>query len=591
MQEICFSIFCLIPASTGGDQKIFGFAEYISALTLLVLIYTLTDVRHKFRLAIAPLPLYKLSFVVIGSIGAISLLGEVWIAKSWWVLKIPGYSMAVWQASLGLVFLCTFIAWIWYAYMRPSKFGPKNAARYAREMYHHILTGNESNLAVIADELKSSSEELCKYAPSIPRHYRTPDEPARARSKFSEVEVCAHNILELLANRNFCRQIVRTSPATAIYLMEDAAKLKKYHLPLGLFANNITIEALRYEQSLLYMETEQFTAGLLGNMQPFRKAMYGDWRLVEGLGNACLTSPLDISFGAVLDWTGEELTVYGKAIITTMTSWLRETQGRQHSSALDRAINFMEGQLSGAYRINIANSSLYDSPEYARFNAVVDFAKDAVNAIGEMDPLPPVPRLKVKQDEYPHNIYDTLANLMFEIIFTASTIEGDQDRLWYRQYGAVWNSFFGYAKKNKAWNIVRFKLRRLLYNEIRTLDSMPNAKNARILGICLNVCGLSGKTIAHHARDYGSLAAVVIPYAKRIYPELLAKHRKVAKLVLVGSISYDEAEHKLVKTYADVVVREAPAQEFLELDPRPLPTRLKPGGSLLNDAKRINESH
>lgn len=45
--------------------SIFGFAEYISALALLVIVYTIADVRYQFRIAVAPIPLFKLTFILI----------------------------------------------------------------------------------------------------------------------------------------------------------------------------------------------------------------------------------------------------------------------------------------------------------------------------------------------------------------------------------------------------------------------------------------------------------------------------------------------------------------------------------------------
>jgi len=45
---LCF----VVPA--GGEQSIFKLADFIAALALLVIVYIVSDVRYRFRLAIAP---------------------------------------------------------------------------------------------------------------------------------------------------------------------------------------------------------------------------------------------------------------------------------------------------------------------------------------------------------------------------------------------------------------------------------------------------------------------------------------------------------------------------------------------------------
>jgi hypothetical protein len=52
-EELILGICFVLPAA-GGDHSIFTFADFIAALALMVIVYTLSDVRYRFRLAIAP---------------------------------------------------------------------------------------------------------------------------------------------------------------------------------------------------------------------------------------------------------------------------------------------------------------------------------------------------------------------------------------------------------------------------------------------------------------------------------------------------------------------------------------------------------
>jgi len=48
MTEYCFWLFCFEPISASPASKIFGFSEFLAAVALLAVIYTITDVRYKF---------------------------------------------------------------------------------------------------------------------------------------------------------------------------------------------------------------------------------------------------------------------------------------------------------------------------------------------------------------------------------------------------------------------------------------------------------------------------------------------------------------------------------------------------------------
>jgi hypothetical protein len=127
----------------------------------------------------------------------------------------------------------------------------------------------------------------------------------------------------------------------------------------------------------------------------------------------------------------------------------------------------------------------------------------------------------------------------------------------------VWGRFFSLGTEGRTWKIIQFKLRRLLYDEIASMDDLPNFKNARILGICLNVTGLTLRQ-GSHGRDYRALAKVIVPFAQRCYASLRQQLPRVAEAVLIGSITYDAEHNRLVKTYLQGL-RNEPSREFLSL--------------------------
>ena len=52
----------------------FGFEEFLSALALMVLAWTIADTRYRFRLKTAPIPLETITFPTIAVVGVLILM-------------------------------------------------------------------------------------------------------------------------------------------------------------------------------------------------------------------------------------------------------------------------------------------------------------------------------------------------------------------------------------------------------------------------------------------------------------------------------------------------------------------------------------
>lgn len=201
--------------------------------------------------------------------------------------------------------------------------------------------------------------------------------------------------------------------------------------------------------------------------------------------------------------------------------------------------------------------------QIARLRTAVQFVKDAIDLIGKQQTLPST-TLRVRGDRRYKDFYDHVANLMFEIIFSAASVTAPPDKCWTIHYNSVWDEFFGLSGKGKAWKIIHFKLRRLLYNEILRLEKFPNYKSSKILGFCLNVIGLKITKRKGDDREYYPLHKAVLSWTRKNYLRLKSIHPDVAASCLIGSISFDEQGNRLVQTYAQGLNLEAP-KVYLEL--------------------------
>lgn len=558
--EICF-----VTPSNIAASSIFRFSDFITALALLLVVYTITDVRFRFRIAIARHSVHSLTFYLIGILGLAVLLTDVWVAQQWYVpAAIEMFvSQSIWRGFMGAFFLSLPMIWLYYGYIRPPVFGKNNYEKFVRTLYTIILKGSDSELSVIANELARSARTLVTLCRPVRRNWENDEKEDVRRRYRADVSDYAHDLLLLLANRKLCRHILEASPITAMAIFEEMTDQGKYAIPVGSFASNVSTEAIHNKDSVLYHEGDGYISGLMGYRKDFTQAVYGNYRLVESLATNG-TSQLDISYDIVRSWDARQLEAYGRAVLITFKDYLDSNYWRVHSYALYRSLERLKYSCMDLYKLRDVDD-LYESDIFRRLEVVVEFVKKAVDLIGEVDPLPP-PLFRVRRDRYPleADFYDHFAHLMFEIILAASSVKLSPDKCWSIHYSAVWGQFFGLTGGDKAWGIVHHKLRRLLYDEIVRLEKMPNFKSSRILGFCLNVLGPIFRKDVNIYRETNALHKVVLGWTRKNYLKLTKDNPDVAESCLIGSISFDKETHRIVKTYRKGTRLEVP-EKYLEL--------------------------
>jgi hypothetical protein len=556
---------CLVRPDV-HDRGLFGFSEFVTGFGLLALIFTVSETRYRFRVQAAALSLYKLTFWLALIIGIGTLLTDFWFLQGY---LLPSFlsSRIAWQAIFAGLFLILVLWWLWAVFVHPTKFSRFNRRNYAWTLYGYLLQGAESDLPAIAAEIGRSAASIVRHASA-----RSPNGD---QSKSDKTAAVANDILLLIAMRKFCRHIIASAPGTAMAFFDAITRQKKYHVPIGHFASNITTEALLNKDSILYHEDEGFRSGYFGYVRPFTKTIYGDFNLIEAQGNH---SALDVTFDVRWKFDGVQLAAYCRAALTTIESSIDGHSLYLNSGALYRALDVIENATRDLYKLDEKPEHPDSDDVNRRLSTTVSFIGDLIELLEEREKQKGgVDDIPVRQRGEPYkwrgNWYDEIANLMFEVIKHASWTKRADFVSWQIQHNAVWSEFFNF-RESKTRSIILFKLRRLLYEEIRSIDRFPNFQNARILGMCLNVMGLTvGKKHDHTTGQY-QLQKVVISWTRRNYRWLLLQSPKAAQAVQLGTITYDPAIEKLVKTYSEGL-RNEPPREYLELDPctRPVTSR------------------
>lgn len=555
--EYSFGFLFLTPLNA-DNPNIFGFTEFIAGLALMVLAWTIADVRYRFRLQTAPFPLLGASFGIVTVVGILTLMTDLWHAEQWLVLKGDILTPALWQASLGGLFILTFLTWAWVAFIRPPIFSRWNSKRYARALYRYILKGSPIELAVVADELSRSAKQLIHYA--YDRNKSENNENDKKNIEFATVGDFANDLLLLIADKRLCKAFINSSPVTILIIFREISETKKYNIPINIFAKNIMTEAIWNKDSFLYHECDGFSSGLIGYHKPLSNAMFSSFIMADKI-----RSLFDIKLKSKMD--SEQIRAYLQALLITLQDYINNHFGHI-CTPIHTAYSIITPSIYEVSKLNGKEGETFyndDILDYIR--AIIDFIHNVLDVLEQKELREHIKlRIRKKSPSYQKCLYDNLAEMAFDIIVAASSMRSPKWESWVIQHNLVWSKLFDFLHENiSAYKIFHFKLRRLLYNEIKQMDKSPNYKGAMVLGFCLNVMGLSLHS-GEFCKHYKPLHKAVLFWTKKHFARLYEFNPRVLKSGLVDGITYDANNYKLMKTYELGLERE-PSVDCFDVDP------------------------
>ena len=561
MNSPCLTILsvCLTRTPIDPGEGLFGFSNFLSGLALLALVFTQSDPLYRFRVAVAPIPVGALTLAVILLVGSASLLTDLWFALGWYSLPW-GVPKAAIQATLGAVVFLTVILWLTFAFARPPHFGRSNARKFIEEVIRALASGGERRPAVIAQEIRRSAANIitaCK--PASPPQGNPPGRPIPDETRY------AFDLLRLIADRRFCREVVATSPGTAMALMDIAARQQVYFAPLGNFAQNITIEAIKNHDSGLYHENRIGPSGLMGHIQPFTRAMYGCYELIEQSATS-MSSALDLHYRDTDGMTADEWEAYGRAVTTTTADYLKIERQFFESTVLNRAIEHIVESTRGLYRIDGASEWRSIREESEKLSSALRVINDIVSQIDAGPNRPTRRYVRTGNRKYwQRDIVDDLCDALVEILANTSSVVGPADTAWSIQYNVLWSGIDSFGQQSETWKVIHSRLTRLIIHELRDMRKYADFRSIRIIGLLLNVLGVVEQPRSTLHNDFALLRRYTIRLVRKIYLKVVAEQPHVAEAALVGGITFDAQSKRLVKTYARGL-RSEPPREYLDLE-------------------------
>jgi hypothetical protein len=552
MQQ-CLGPLCLVPFAVNAP-KFFGFSEFLAGLALMVLAWTTADARYRFRISTAPLPLQGITFSVVTIVGVLTLLTDLWRAENWLVLDGVYITSTVWQAILGAFFLLTFMTWAWYAFLRPPVYGRNNAIRFRQTLYKSILKGDPVELAVIADELSHSSKTLIRFA-----YDKSIRSSLHNKNKAPKEVTTANEILLLIGDKRFCNAIVESSSGTALAFFEEINVTGKYGVNIEIFSKNVLNEALLNKNSFLYHETAIYESGLIGYHKPLSQAMFSNHKMVDGIGTLFDPDVWDMD-----KWDKVQWKTYVRIVLIAFKDYI-ENSIWNISPVLFRAKSNIESAISDVYKLDgITNISIHEDIP-GKLRVVVSFISEAVKILNN-NQIPPNMILRVKEKYINETVYDYIAELTFNVIYSSSQVQSPIYQCWAIQHNLVWSEIFRLRKmEGEAGKIIRFKVRRLIYNEIKDMTQYPNFIGASVLGLCLNILGFKIKKQDMFKED-NILLKAILAWTKKNFDALYFNYPQIAERSLVDGITYDDINKCLIKTYPANGLRREPRSDYFYVE-------------------------
>lgn len=112
----------LVTPQAAEPKDIFGLAEFIATLALLLVVVMISDFRYRYRLAVHQLNLKKIAFWMGLIVGFLILLIDVWFLNKLPVPAILNNANNL-KAIVGVIFLAFVFYLIFVSFVRPAIFG------------------------------------------------------------------------------------------------------------------------------------------------------------------------------------------------------------------------------------------------------------------------------------------------------------------------------------------------------------------------------------------------------------------------------------------------------------------------------------
>ena len=533
--EKCLMNICIELAPIDASApKFFGFSEFLTSLALMVLAWTTSDVRYRFRIDCAPIPLKGITFWVVVIFGTLTLLTDLWRAEQWFVLTSIPLTIGSWQALMGGALLLTYFLWVWFSFLAPATYGKKNPDKFYQNLYVRVINGSQNELTTMAQEITYSIESIIRYAKNAPNE---------ENKKEYKVAVFANRILLLIAEKKFCQAIINGSNTTALVIVEEILRTKKYDIPISLFINNFVCESIENKNSFLYKETNMIDSGIIGYDKPLSQALFSNYEMAKEIETTLTLRPLENH-----KWDNDQWKAYLRIVSITLEGFKPEIHGSS-SKVISRALWRITRSTNNIHTLNSEQTYSDENEQFERVKLVTKFIKDCINDLSKKNtPANTSPHIDTEDGTRNTDIYEQISRLMLGLILDVSRITNPK---WIEKLEGEMISqkiFFYAPNRNKVEKIIHGKFIRLFYINVEASKSTSFNQPVMMTRFLLDLTAL-----IELARDEDMMKSnshrLAVRWIKNNYSLIHKNNREIAELCLGENMIYDKENCRIVKTY------------------------------------------
>lgn len=494
----------------------FGFTSFLTGVAFLLMAWTTSDYKYKFRLFISSLSPKSLSCITI-FLGFTVLVCDFFASMEW----ISPYKHNVCQLVLAVLFLFEITYWLFVCFFRPPIFSRRNHSRYTQEFDHVLYSGDETKMLVIAGELIRSMPKVVKFSAGKYCDWE----------KCSDITKDALRIIGMMGDKLFCRIVVRKSIDTALALFYNVEKERKFDIGLDLFARNFTTEALRWEQSFAYRETT-LGESILTHWQPVTNLIYGNHKIALKVRDL-----LNPDYSLTRNWNSQQVYAYVELMSSAFSACYDYCSNAHYFS---NVFENLERTICRVCWRSEWNGTPDEDDEKDVFWKAMMFYQNVIHGFLSQKESPKI-WCKYTDEFNRKDLLDCLADSLVKVFYFAGGIRGSENIRHIIQYMHCYDSIFSLGECKNAGALFMLKLRRAVVFKIK--------KDSGLVGIYLllfflEIFGLSAdKGFVH--KDAAVLQRYLHSYAKTNLLRMYVKAKKFRTFSLPKRMSINEKKKEL----------------------------------------------
>ncbi len=530
---------------------------FLGIIAFAVAVFTLSGPKFQFRQATAILPFRALFFVTLVISAMATFLVEACVMYG---IRSPAFvDPNTVNLVIAAVIAVLVLYWMKICFIWPPRFSRYTAQKFFQQTFLYITNGSREELLVLARELMREIPRLISHSPvrkNVPFNDNEPPELTR-------LESYTNDLFLLLSDPRFCDVVAEEIPTFPAYLSEEMVRLERFDAPAHLVIRRIVISLLAKPGSALFVENEWLDQGYTGEVKPITRAIFGNWHKLERYAGG-VESPLDLYYPYARSWDTDTWNVYfglAREYVRGLTS---SKYRNSHAQGLYDVLKTTETAFEQIGDLTKSDNTFDSHNPYFHASAANGFLKDLIKIFDEAGERVYFDRRD--KHFFGNELSSKIAKLLHKAIFDASGVNTKEFRMWDVQHNLVWSPIErGEVHDTEIMKMVRRKLRRMIWQNIKRMDQFPNFKGARYVRFFLNVLGFYDEKMHRRVgedRESWTLAKVVAGWVGRNYQTIAVTHPPVAEAMLPANIEYDPIRGILIGTKDDSLTGVPHVKEF-----------------------------